>query len=490
MVEHHNILLLNLPHPKNQKLWRESAGGFGSSVFNPCSQGVTGKIPFMPFFAYASSILIKEGYTFSILDAQKLNLNNEETIKAVENKNPNIIFSVLSLPSMKNDLEILDQIKKAIPDVIIVGVGTVCRVLHNEILLGSNVDVLLRSGYPYVTNMDILVNALSKSQDLKNIKGISYVKNSHVHNAELIETELNDLPKPCFDYISVDGYDTFENKYGETLPFLPVVDSIGCPYDCFYCPYPIGFGHTYSCKPISTVIDEIEELYNLFNIRVFDFRSQAFAYDRKRAMKLCNEIIRRKLDIGWICETRLDELNRKTLDLMVKSGCQHMCFGVETGDPKILKIAKTGADLEFNKKMFSLTKKMGVKTQANIVLGFPDDNRKTLGNTRKYILALDPDVLNLNYLTPYPGTKVLEVSKRKNLVLTSDWSKYTSHQVVMRTKELSASDLEEFKVKIIRDFSKQKLNHLVRNTFSYRQNPRLFAAKTKNLVYKILFPTD
>jgi len=485
------ILLLNLPSPPSQTLWRESAGGFGSSVFSNPKWRKLSTTTLLPFFPYASSILLDEGYEFKVVDCERLQLNNDQSVELAKKENPDIIFSIISLPSMKNDLKILDKIKESIPSVKTVGVGTVCRVLSQEILLGSKMDVALRSGYPYITNIVELIRALQHSRNLKTVKGISFVKNRQILDTfGSIETDLNDLPKPCYDFIPLDGYETFVNKKGERFPYIAILDSIGCPYNCIYCPYPLGFGRKYTYRAINIVVDEIEEVYTCCNIRAFDFRSQAFAYNRKRALEICKELMRRKLDIRWMCESRVDEVNRELLEIMKKAGCQRIHFGVETGDPEILKIAKLGVKLETIEKAFKITKKLDILTQAHIILGWPDDDHRTLENTRKLILKLEPDIINLNFLTPYPGTKMYEIAKKNSLILTYDWSNYTSYKVVMRTKTLNSSELYAIKKKIIRDFSKRKLRQLLQHDFAKVKRPRIFVNEAKSLVNRIMFPQD
>jgi radical SAM superfamily enzyme YgiQ (UPF0313 family) len=98
-------------------------------------------------------------------------------------------------------------------------------------------------------------------------------------------------------------------------------------------------------------------------------------------------------------------------------------------------------------------------------------------------------MININFLTPYPGTKIYEVAKENGLILTNDWSNYTSHTVVMRTKNLNANELYAYKNKIIRDFAKQKLQQLfIKDGLSVFKKPQAFISKAKSLMDRILFP--
>jgi hypothetical protein len=117
------------------------------------------KTCFHPFLPYASAVLSSQGYPYGVLDCQRLKLNSFQTLMSVKKRKPDIIFSLIGLPSQKKDIELLDLIKNSLPNTSIVGVGTVCRFLQNDILLKSKIDAVSRSSYPYVFNMNTLIRA-------------------------------------------------------------------------------------------------------------------------------------------------------------------------------------------------------------------------------------------------------------------------------------------------------------------------------------------
>jgi radical SAM superfamily enzyme YgiQ (UPF0313 family) len=491
MRKNPKILLLNLPNPPNQRLWRDTAGGFGTAIPRKPTYRQNGEAPLHPFLPYASSVLLKAGYEFKVIDCQRSKIDQHEVLYNITKENPDIISSIISLPSMENDIKILNEIKESIQNVTIVGVGTVCRVIPNEVLHGSKVDIVLRNSYPYTSHLVDLIQSLQQSRKLKTVGSISYKQNEKiVHVPDTPEPDIGDLPAPCYDFLQFDGYETITDITGERYLYVPIIESKGCPYDCVYCPYPLGFGRKIMFRSPKAIVDEMECLYSAHNIKGFLLRGQTFAYNRKRAIEICEEIIRRKLDVVWFCESRVDEVSRELLNKMKKAGCRRIHYGVETGDPETLKIAKPGVVLETTKKAFKITRETGILTQAHVILGWPDDDHKTLETTRKFILKLKPDIINLNFLTPYPGTKMYEIAKKNSLLLTYDWSNYTSHTVVMRTKTLNANELYAIKKKIIRDFSKQKLRQLLQHDFQAVKRPRPFINKAKSLVNRIMFPQD
>jgi uncharacterized radical SAM superfamily protein len=487
----YKVLILNLPSPQNQTLWRDTAGGYGTSLHYPSNVKVNSSTPLHPFLPYAASVLGDAGIEFSVIDCQRLGLNNHQTIEIAKKISPNIIFSIISLPSMHNDLEVLNAIAKSIQNVTTIGVGTVCRVMPDEVLSKNKIDLLLRNSYPYINGMIELIKTLQKANPPKNLDGISYAANGQIINtSDLPEFEFDKLPNPNYDCIPLEGYDTFPDKFGHRRPYVLIVDSKGCPYGCVYCAYPLGYGRKFTFRSPSQIVDEIEYLHQKRGINIFAFKGQSFAYNKTHAKMVCDEIKNRKLEITWFCESRVDEVNQEYLTRMKEAGCERIHYGVETGDIATLKIAKPGVTLEITKKAFRITKMNNIATQAHVVLGWPDDTRETLENTRKFLLDLDPDVLNLNFLTPYPGTKIYDLACEKSLLLTRNWSNYTSHSVVMRTKSLNADQLYAIKNRIIRDFSLRKIETLLSDHYFQNLNsPQQFVGRMRALVNKALFPS-
>lgn len=458
-----NVMILNPPSPPYMNVGRGWAGGFGTawSVRRRPDYGHSGKSTFHPFLAYASAVLSKKNYNYSILDCQRLKLNKLQVLQVVKKRNPDVIVSLIGLPSLKKDLELLDILKEALPNSVIVGVGTSCRFLHNDILSNSKIDVLLRNRYPYVSNLASLLKALKLKQDLERVPGLSYVSSGKIINTvEPPDTGLDKLLPSCYDALTLHGYETFEDLDGNEYSYIPILGSKGCPYPCIYCPYPLGFGKKVTHRSPKNIADEIEHLHTR-GVKGFLFRDQSFPMDKKHAIDVCEEIIRRELDIAWFCESRVDQISKEILKLMKEAGCKRVNYGVETGDPELIKWAKPSTNFHTIRKTFRLTKKVGLWAGAHVILGWPDENLETLANTSKLVSELAPDSVNWNVLTPYPGTKLHQMAKESNLILTNDWSNYTSRTIVMRTKWLSARQLREAKNNIIRNYLRQRMKRLL-----------------------------
>jgi len=184
--------------------------------------------------------------------------------------------------------------------------------------------------------------------------------------------------------------------------------------------------------------------------------------NKKRVMDICREIITRKLDVAWICEARVDQISKDMLNLMERSGCKRINYGVETGATELIEEAKSGVNLTIINKAFQLTKSSGILAGAHIIIGWPEENLRTIQATYELISKIDPDHINLNILTPYPGTLLYNFAKKRHLIASYDWTKYTSHSVVMKSKWLNADQLQEAVNNIVRENLKRETIKLLR----------------------------
>jgi len=486
MQKNIKLIVLNPPSPPYYDVCREWAGGFGIAWHRGKRQdyGQSDDPILQPCLPYVSSILSKEGYDFKVLDCQRLKLNKSQVLKEIGKENPDIVLSLIGLPSLRKDLELLNSIKETVSNTLIVGIGTTCRVIPSEVLLNGSVDVALRSDYPYVSNLVDLIQTFQQEGNLKYVSGVSYVKDGKpVHTSESVELDLNTIPPPSYDQFEPDGYHSFFTDIrGEKYEYVPILGSKGCPYGCFYCPYPLGFGRKVTYRRPREIVDEMEYLHLAHGIRGFLFRNQSFTMSRKHALEVCDEIVSRGLDVAWFCEARVDEVSREVLQKMREAGCKRIHFGVETGDPEFIKFGKPGVTLEVTRKAFRLTKEIDLWRTAHVILGWPDETLETVRRTYEFVLGLDPDDVNWNTITAYPGTKLYDMAEMNSWVLTRDWSKYTPDTVMMRGKNLTAAQLCAAKREITRDYVRHKVKRLLLEFASGRRKLDLSVSNIKAMI--------
>jgi radical SAM superfamily enzyme len=83
------------------------------------------------------------------------------------------------------------------------------------------------------------------------------------------------------------------------------------------------------------VVDEIEDLVRRYGVRVIFFYDDTFNANPRRVEVLCDLLLRRKLNVFWKCDVRMDLMTRPLLAKMKQAGLFHLSFGLEAGSERV-----------------------------------------------------------------------------------------------------------------------------------------------------------
>jgi radical SAM superfamily enzyme YgiQ (UPF0313 family) len=88
-----------------------------------------------------------------------------------------------------------------------------------------------------------------------------------------------------------------------------------------------------------------------------------------------------------------------------------ICYGIESGDDKVLAMNKKGATCEQAKKAVKWTKEAGIKVWGYFMLGLYGDTHESMCRTINFAISLGVDIANFAVSAPYPGTEWNSVAK-------------------------------------------------------------------------------
>jgi radical SAM superfamily enzyme YgiQ (UPF0313 family) len=236
-------------------------------------------------------------------------------------------------------------------------------------------------------------------------------------------------------------------------PILGAVQtSRGCPNKCEFCAISSFSQHGIRQRPIQDVLADIRAMPN----RMFIFHDPHMTVNRQYAKELFTELIRQKIRKFWVANGTTNVLNAvddKFLTLARKSGCVEWFIGFESVSQAALNgIRKTHNKVEDFKKLIRRLHNFGMTVQGGIIFGFDEDTPETFDATLEKLNDLEMDVLEINILTPYPGTPLFDRLEKTGRILTKDWSKYNQVEVVFQPKLLTVKELEEGTRKIAKQY--------------------------------------
>jgi radical SAM superfamily enzyme YgiQ (UPF0313 family) len=226
----------------------------------------------------------------------------------------------------------------------------------------------------------------------------------------------------------------------------------GCTNSCEFCAISSFCQHGIKQRPIKNVVEEIKQMPN----RLYVIHDPHLTQNRKYALELFKELIKHKVQKSWVANGTTNVLGKvddEWLHLARKSGCVEWFVGFESVSQAALdSIKKTHNKVEDFKKMIKRIHNYGMTIQGGIIFGFDEDTPDIFDTTIEKINELEIDVLEVNILTPYPGTPLYDKMEREGRLTTKDWSRYNQVDVVFTPKQMTEKELFDGARKVAKEF--------------------------------------
>lgn len=409
---------------------------------------------------YTAAYLEKHGFDVKVIDANGFDLTIEEVEDHLLNFKPKVVYARLGFDTHMKDLETLKMVKKH-------GMLAVTRnriisevpEIKRQLLGHGYIDIFINND-PEQVVLEICENVRDK-KPIDNIRGTTHYNSDtrEIKENEPIEKVINfdGLPSPAYHLLpSIEPYFS-----GVLLPkpFVMIQTSNGCPFACTFCAYNRA---EYKARTPSKVAEELEYIKKNFGIKSFVVFDDMFTLYKDRAKDICNEIIKRNLDLKWTCCTRVNSVDDELIGLMKQAGCVEVAFGIESGSDEILRTVKKGINKSMIMQALDICKKHSMKFYCMIILGLPGDNEETFRETLEFVKQVAPFYTQFGFSVPFPNTENYNYYKEKSLLLTEDWTKYNTLQrePLVRTEALTPERLIEMKKTAYKETSLHPMNIL------------------------------
>lgn len=290
---------------------------------------------------------------------------------------------------------------------------------------------------------------------------------------KLIE-DLDSLPFPARDLVDMN---MFHRKVSGERCF-GIIGSRGCCFKCAFCDHAL-FGSRIRWRSVDNIIKEIYQIINDYNVYNFEFFDDVFTINKKRIKDFCNKV--EKLNIKYRCNGRTDVLDPKIYQLLKRSGCDLICYGIESGSQQILDKMQKQTTVEVNEKAIKIAQESGLLVAGYFLLGFPGETKETIQETIDFINRTNIDQAQFYTFIPLPGCEVWKnPDKFGARIISRDFSDYflvTGSDgrggKVIETDTLTADELFQ-EMRKIREFLKKrgsrgKLQDYYRDKLKYKK---------------------
>jgi radical SAM superfamily enzyme YgiQ (UPF0313 family) len=210
----------------------------------------------------------------------------------------------------------------------------------------------------------------------------------------------------------------------------------GCRHNCRYCSVTVFHGRKYRRRSVADVIAELRTLP-----RNFIFVDDNIIAEREYALELFRAMV--PLRKRWVrqCSILIAD-DPELLRCAQAAGCCGLFLGVETASEANL----TAMNKQFNHTASYVgrlrrIRRAGIGVVAGMIVGMDADGVGVFNKTLRFLQETKIDAVQLNILTPLPGTPLYTEMEGAGRITDRNWSHYDYRHVVFQPARMTAEEL-------------------------------------------------
>jgi tRNA A37 methylthiotransferase MiaB len=424
--------ILDVYPKKNHRIVKDTAGGygtgndFGNSLFSKLLNLYVDSSIGMPSIEIMiiSSILKKQNHVYYTRE-----------VKDKEIENSDFIILPSSIVAHETELDAINQLKHK--KILVTGIFATIKkekyLTKNSIIIKNESDTFF---YNLEKTSNLNLGFLNKLFDDNNLINKFYSP-----------VNLDDFPFP--DWANYTKKFPLRNDFFSLKQKIavPLLGTRGCPYSCFfYCTYPLQQGRKIRARSVENIIEEIKYWKKELGTNKFVFRDPVFSINRNHTIDFCKKVIDEKLNITFLVETHLNNLDDEMIPLLREAGLELVYVGVESSSRFVLNDMKRFT-IEHDKQ-FKVIKKCedyGIKVKTMFIIGNPEDDKESINASIKYAKYLPSLYSQFSVFTPYPGTPAY--SEFKDIITETKFENFNQYNLTFKHQNLNAKDVDKLKSK-------------------------------------------
>ena len=353
--------------------------------------------------AYIAASLETHGHQVQILDAYALRLSWEDFLSQVQNLRPDVLGITAMTPTADTAAKTISAVRPWVPFLVLGGphpTAVGANIFHempdlDAAVVGEGEDItpaLLdwwNAGKPGAPPPGVLTQ-------------------THPFQTNRHSPDIHRIAKPARHLLPNTHYRyLFATRPG----FTTMITSRGCPFQCSFCDKSVS-GSRWRAREPDDVVEEMSQVVRDHQVGFINFYDDNFTLKRSRVEAICEEILRRNLQVDWKCEGRVDSVDVELLRLMRRAGCRCIAYGVESGHAPTLELLRKDIQLEQVHSAFQATQEAGLRSLAYMILGSPGETAQDVQRSVDFCRQIGADYVQFSTLTAMPGTPLFSQSHR------------------------------------------------------------------------------
>ncbi len=295
----------------------------------------------------------------------------------------------------------------------------------------DHVEDYLDAGFDYVLigEVEETLRELATGKAPEEVSGLAYRDDKTGktrHTApRVLRTQLDALPMPAWDLISLDRYRELWLKHHGYFS-LNLVSSRGCPFRCNWCAKPI-WGNNYHVRSAVSVAQEMLQLKTRYAPDHIWFTDDIFALSARWTKEFADAVEQLGARVPFKMQSRCDLMTRETVRDLERAGCRDVWMGAESGSQRILDAMEKGTKVQEIFQARENLKRNGIRAGLFLQFGYPGETWDDIESTIRMVRTAKPDDVGVSVTYPLPGTRLhqlvsSELGKKRNWTESGDLS--------------------------------------------------------------------
>ena len=360
---------------------------------------------------------VEDMHEVHVLNAVLDGLDEDEIVKKIGKIDPDLVgVSMNFAPALASGVSVVKKLRQSGFDGFVLAGGNAATFLWSDLLANHFIDIVVlnEAEVTFTELVSVLPNMRADDllDELMKIKGIAFrERNGGVCVTEKrgFINDLDRLPFPNRDY---------HEEFYTSSDAAAIITSRGCPFDCFYCSTNQMCGSKWRARSPENIIREIKQVRNRYpNIDSFHFIDDNCLVSRHRIEKLANVIRAEKLGIKFGFSTRIEQVDKKLLDMLSGAGATGMLVGIESGSTRVLQLMNRRYTSGEVIDKVAHAESLGIRVTASFMIGIPFESEQDVRETFKLLREIPASKTQCHIFTPFVGTPCYDKPEDFGIVL-------------------------------------------------------------------------
>jgi radical SAM superfamily enzyme YgiQ (UPF0313 family) len=245
----------------------------------------------------------------------------------------------------------------------------------------------------------LLGRSLTAGDDISHVPSLVFR-----HGDEIVRNPRADAD---LDYLPVPRRRSFDNERYERMGAIVGVETKrGCSEQCIFCADPVAKGKRIRLRPPARVVQELHDLVEQ-GVSWLHLCDSEFNMPIEHAKEICECIIQNHLGnrLMWYCYCSPVPFDRELAQLMIRSGCAGINFGVDSlCDEQLLRLGRRHGSTDVA-ELVNILRTEEVNFMFDLLIGGPGETEQTVRTTIEKVKELDIPLTGISIgVRVYPNT--------------------------------------------------------------------------------------